>query len=68
LPHAESTVDGKVNEWGYAYGGNGFVVMAGDGIPAPWAEVKYAGGNVKVGIADGTASTSLSTVEFSVAP
>jgi hypothetical protein len=68
LPHAESTVDGQVNDWGYAYGGNGFVVVAGDGIPAPWAEVKYNAGSLRVGIANGTATTNVSTVEFSVAP
>jgi hypothetical protein len=68
LPHAENTVDGAVAEWGYRYGGNGFVAMVGDGIPAPWAEVKYAAGNLNVGIANGTASTYLSTVEISVAP
>jgi hypothetical protein len=68
LPHSESTVDGQVGQWGYAYGGVGWEVMAGDGIPAPWGEVKYNAGNIRVGIADGTAAVHLSTWEISVAP
>jgi hypothetical protein len=68
MPHAESTVDGRVGEWGYAYGGQGIEVFAGVGVPAPFAEVKYDAGSIRVGVADGTAATTLSTVQLSVAP
>ena len=68
LPHAESTVDGAVGEWGYAHGGNGFEVLTGVGIPAPFAEVKYDAGFLRVGVAEGTASMHVSTVQFSIAP
>jgi hypothetical protein len=68
MPHSESTVDGKVGEWGYANGGSGFEVIAGAGMPAPFADLKYTFGSIKVGVADGTAATQLSTVQISVAP
>lgn len=68
LPHAESTVDGQDVEREYTYGGNGFEVLAGDGIPAPFADVKYIAGSLHVGIAGGTASTAISTTAISVAP
>lgn len=68
MPHSESTVDGKVGEWGYANGGTGFEVFAGVGFPQPFAEVKHAIGHVKVGIADGTASVPLQTTQITVAP
>ena len=68
LSHAESTVDGIPNEWGYGHSGNGFEVFAGDGIPAPWGEVKFDTGSVTVGVAGGTATVPLSTLHISVAP
>lgn len=68
MPHAESTVDGRAAEWGYAQGGRGFEVFAGVGVPAPFAELKYAAGSIAVGVAGGTAATRLSTVQLSVAP
>jgi hypothetical protein len=68
MPHAESTVDGSVGEWGYANGGSGFEALTGVGLPAPFTEIKYDAGSLRVGVADGTASTSLSTVQFSFAP
>jgi hypothetical protein len=68
MPHAESTVDGKVNQWGYAAGGGGFEVLTGIGFPAPFADVKYDSGYVRVGIADGTASTKVDSLQLSVAP
>jgi hypothetical protein len=68
MPHAESTIDGHVGEWGYAHGGRGFEVFGGVGFPAPFAEIKYDAGSIRVGVADGTAATQLSTVQLSVAP
>jgi hypothetical protein len=68
LSHAESTVDGKPYQWGYGHSGNGFEAFVGDGIPAPWAELKYDMGKVRVGVADGTASVPLSTLHISVSP
>ena len=68
LPHSESTVDGQDVERDYAYGGSGFEAVAGDGMPAPFADVKYTAGTLHVGIAGGTAEMPLSTVSVSVAP
>ena len=68
LSHAETTVDGHPYQWGYDHTGNGFEVFAGDGIPAPWAELKYDTGTVKVEIANGTATVPLGTLHISVAP
>ena len=68
VPHAESIVDGRRGDWGYGYGGRGFEVLAGAGMPAPFADVKYIAGSIRVGIADGTAKTTLSTEAVSVAP
>ena len=68
LPHAESTIDGQVNQWGYANGGSGVEVLAGVGFPAPFADIKYDAGSVKVGIANGTASTTVQSLQFSIAP
>jgi hypothetical protein len=68
LPHAESTVDGRVGGWGYAPAGQGFEVLSGVGMPAPFAEVKYDVGSIRVGVAGGTAATNLSTLQFSLAP
>jgi hypothetical protein len=68
MPHSESTVDGQVGQWGYAYGGRGFEVLAGDGFPAPSAEVKYDQGALHVGIAGGTASMNVSTIQASLFP
>jgi hypothetical protein len=68
LPHAESTVDGQDIERDYAYGGRGFEVLAGAGIPAPFADVKYTAGTLRVGVANGTAETRLSTAAISIAP
>lgn len=68
IPHAESIVDGRRNEWGYAPGGHGFELLAGAGTPAPFADVKYIAGSIRVGVANGTAATALSTVAVSAAP
>jgi hypothetical protein len=68
VPHAESIVDGRKGDWGYARGGGGFEVLAGAGSPAPFADVKVIAGSIRVGIANGTAATKLSTVALSVAP
>jgi hypothetical protein len=68
MPHAESTVDGNVAQWGYANGGGGFEALAGWGMPAPFADVNYLAGSVHVGVANGTASTNVSTFRFSFAP
>ncbi len=68
LPHAETSVDGKDAQWGYAFGGSGFEVFGGDGIPAPWAELKNDVGHITIKIADGTASLPLNTLHLSVAP
>jgi hypothetical protein len=68
MPHAESIADGRKGDWGYGRGGNGFEVVAGAGTPAPFADVKVIAGSIRVGIANGTAETKLSTVALSVAP
>lgn len=68
LPHAETTVDGHVAQWGYANGGKGFEILTGSGFPSPFAEIKYDAGSVKVGIAGGTASTSISSLQLSATP
>jgi hypothetical protein len=68
LPHVEGTVDGRPVRWGYGFGGTGFEMLAGVGIPAPWAEAKYDEGSLRVGLEGGTASTRLSTLSFSFAP
>lgn len=72
LSHAESTVDGVVNQWGYAHSGNGFEILAGAGRSpaAPFAELKHDWGFITVGITQdgGTASVPLSTTHISVAP
>jgi hypothetical protein len=68
MPHSESTVDGQDDQWGYANGGSGFEVFSGVGTPAPFAELKYDTGSLRVGVANGTATTTLSTLQISVAP
>jgi hypothetical protein len=68
LSHSESTIDGKDFQWGYGHSGNGAEVFAGDGIPAPWTELKFDAGQITVKIADGTATVPLNTVHISVAP
>lgn len=68
MPHAEAKVDGRESSSGYAYGGTGFEALAGTGGPAPFADVKVQTGSIRVGIAGGTAATTLSSVQFSVAP
>lgn len=68
MPHAESTVDGKVESWGYQWGGVGAEAFAGSGMPAPWAELKHTEGRVAVGIADGFATIPISTYHIAVAP
>lgn len=68
MPHAETRLDDSPNQWGYAYGGVGFEAVGGVGMPAPFADVKYISGHVRVGISDGTASTLLSAFAISAAP
>lgn len=68
MPHTESTVDGDVGQWGYAHGGGGFEIVGGTGFPAPFAEIKYDAGSLRVGVAGGTALTTVSSFQFSIAP